>query len=100
LRFKSVGQIGRNMGEDHSYTIEELVEKFKQKFNIKKTNQPIKNSGSSIVYEYKNILIRFIDWTIDEDGVVDSENEYRGRITKDWKCAPFFEDVKLNEYGY
>jgi len=100
LRFKSVGQIGRNMGKDHSYTIEELVEKFKQKFDIKKTNQPIKNSGSSIVYEYKNILIRFIDWKVDEDGVVDSENEYRGRITKDWKCAPFFEDVKLNEYGY
>ena len=100
LRFKSVGQLGRNMGKDHAYTIEELVEKFKQKFNIKQTNQPIKNSGSSIVYEYKNILIRFIDWTVDEEGVIDSENEYRGRITKDWKCAPFFEDIKLNEYGY
>ena len=100
LRFKSVGQIGRNMGKDNSYTVEELVNIFKNKFNIKKSNNQVKNCGNSILYEYDNILIRFIDWEIDEDGLIDSESEYRGRITKDWKCAPFFEDVKLNEYGY
>tara|TARA_Y100001963_G_scaffold51182_1_gene71599 strand:+ start:2026 stop:2880 length:855 start_codon:yes stop_codon:yes gene_type:complete len=100
LRFKSVGELGRNMGGDHTYEIEELVELFKSKFDIKKSHQPIKNSGTSIIYEYKDILIRFIDWKVDEDGIIDSENEYRGRITKDWQCAPFFEDVKLNEFGY
>jgi len=100
LRFKSVGQLGRNLGKDYTYTIEELVDIFKNKFNIKKSSLQIKNCGTSILYEYKNVLIRFIDWQVNEDGLVDSENEYRGRITKDWKCAPFFEDVKLNEYGY
>ena len=100
LRFKSVGQLGRSMSKDSTYAIEELVNIFKNKFDIKKSNNQIKNCGTSILYEYKNVLIRFIDWQVDEDGLVDSENEYRGRITKDWKCAPFFEDVKLNEYGY
>ena len=100
LRFKSVGQLGRSMSKDSTYAIEDLVNIFKNKFDIKKSNNQIKNCGTSILYEYKNVLIRFIDWQVDEDGLVDSENEYRGRITKDWKCAPFFEDVKLNEYGY
>ena len=100
LRFKSVGQLGRSMSKDSTYAIEDLVNIFKNKFDIKKSNNQIKNCGTSILYEYKNVLIRFIDWQVDEDGLVDSENEYRGRITKDWKCAPFFEDVKLNEYSY
>ena len=100
LRFKSVGQLGRSMSKDSTYAIEDLVNIFKNKFDIKKSNNQIKNCGTSILYEYKNVLIRFIDWQVYEDGLVDSENEYRGRITKDWKCAPFFEDVKLNEYGY
>jgi len=100
LRFKSVGQLGRSMSKDSTYAIEDLVNIFKNKFDIKKSNNQIKNCGTSILYEYKNVLIRFIDWQVDEDGLVDSENEYRGRITKDWKCAPFFEDVKLNEYDY
>tara|TARA_Y100000004_G_scaffold106251_1_gene119219 strand:+ start:1078 stop:1944 length:867 start_codon:yes stop_codon:yes gene_type:complete len=100
LRFKSVGQIGRNMGKDSAYEIEELIDLFKEKFDIVKSNQSIQNCGTNILYEYKNILIRFIDWSVDDDGVVDSESEYRGRITQDWMCAPFFDDVKRNENGY
>ena len=100
LRFKSVGQIGRNMGKESAYEIHELIDIFKQKFDIKKSNQTIQNCGTNILYEYKNILIRFIDWSVNDDGVIDSENEYRGRITQDWMCAPFFDDVKFNEYGY
>lgn len=100
LRFKSVGQLGRNMGEDHTYNMNELIDLFKSKFNITKAELQIKNSATSIIYEYKNVLIRFIDWSIDEEGLIDTGSEYRGRITKDWECAPFFDDVKLNEFGY
>jgi hypothetical protein len=46
------------------------------------------------------ILIRLIDWSVDGAGVVDAGNPNRGRITANWKIAPFFEDVKLNEFGY
>ena len=100
LRFKSVGQVGRHMGEDHTYTMDELIDVFKSKFDITKAKSQIKNSATSIIYEYKNVLIRFIDWSIDEDGLIDTGSEFRGRITKDWECAPFFDDVKLNEFGY
>lgn len=100
LRFKSVGQIGRNMGRKSAYKINELIDIFRHKFDIKKSNLTIQNCGTNILYEYKNILIRFIDWSVNDDGVIDSESEYRGRITQDWMCAPFFDDVKFNEYGY
>ncbi len=110
LRFKSVGKIGRHMDGDTTYNINELIDIFKQKFDIQPSDQPVQNSGRTSVdgtygligtiYEYNNVLIRFVDWEVDEDGVVDSGSEYRGRITKDWKCAPFFENIKLNENGY
>ena len=47
--------------------------------------------------EIEDMYIRLVDWAVDEDGVPDSENEIRGRITPDWKIAPFFEHVKMNE---
>jgi hypothetical protein len=51
-------------------------------------------------YELEDMFIRLVDWSIDDDGVPDSENEFRGRITPNWKIAPFFEHVKINEFGY
>ena len=110
LRFKSVGKVGRHMEGDTTYTINELIDIFKQKFNIKPSNHPVQNTGRTAVdgmyglidaiYEYNNVLIRFVDWEVNDDGVVDSGSEFRGRITEDWKCAPFFENIKLNENGY
>lgn len=47
-----------------------------------------------------NCIVRIVDWTVDDDGVPDNSNESRGRITQDFKLAPFFEHVKENEYGY
>ena len=38
LRFKSVGKVGRHMEGDTTYTINELIDIFKQKFNIKPSN--------------------------------------------------------------
>ena len=100
LRFKSVGQLGRSMSKDSTYAIEDLVNIFKNKFDIKKSSHQIKNCGTSILYEYKNVLIRFIDWQVDEDGIPDSENEHRGRVTQNFKIAPFYAQVKENEFGY
>ena len=44
--------------------------------------------------------MRLVDWSVDVNGVPDSGNINRGRITENWKIAPFFEDVKRNEFGY
>ena len=55
----------------------------------------------TILYtEQGPLSVRITDWNVDKDGVVNSGNLNRGRITKDWMIAPFFEDIKYNEYGY
>ena len=102
LRFKSVGKIGRYM-KDASYSLSELEKQFK--YYIRDVNRidDITSPNHAILtnfYEMEDMFIRLIDWSIDEEGVPDSKNEIRGRITKDWKITPFFEDVKVNEFGY
>ncbi len=100
LRFKSIGAIGRHM-EESTYTLDELE---KQMYwyiggdnNIQKVDkQPVSTTDYGF-YKIEDMYIRLVDWAIDEDGVPDSENEIRGRITPDWKIAPFFEHVKMNE---
>ena len=44
-------------------------------------------------YEMEDMFVRLVDWSIDDEGVPDSENEFRGRITPNWKIAPFFEKI-------
>ena len=101
LRMKSVGYIGRYM-KDRSYDIKELEEIFLDQcpeFKEDKTWPP--NAGTLCrLYTDGNIYVRLIDWSVDEEGVPDSGNELRGRITPDWKVAPFFEHVKRNEFEY
>ena len=65
--------------------------------NIEKVDkQPVSTTDYGF-YKIEDMYIRLVDWAVDEDGVPDSENEIRGRITPDWKIAPFFEHVKMNE---
>ena len=46
------------------------------------------------------LYIRLIDWTVDSEGIPQSGSKNRGRVTQNWKIAPFFEDKKLNEFQY
>jgi hypothetical protein len=68
------------------------------------TNRYKLDKPTSVMFSHDttagSVLIRLIDWSVDEDGVPDRGNENRGRITPDWKVAPFFEHVKLNEGLY
>ncbi len=107
LRFKSVGQIGRYM-TDSSYTLKEMIEIVSDGLEIPKRELDFQIDG----YEECNsvkltketaagpLLIKITDWSVDDDGIPDSGSKRRGRITPDWKCAPFFEHVKLNEFEY
>lgn len=115
LRIKSVGAIGRYM-KDVSYTMEELKDMAVIFLNIKRekifetTSGLVKNEPSqwepmrSAMFEYKSLagtfFIRLIDWQNNDDGVIDHDNPNRGRLTQDFKVAPFFEHVKRNEFGY
>jgi len=101
LRMKSVGYIGRHM-EGKSYNVDELEDLFlSQCPDFKEDTTWAPNSGTLCkLYTDGNVYVRLIDWSIDEEGVPDSGNELRGRITPDWKVAPFFEHVKQNEFQY
>lgn len=98
LRFKSVGAIGRYM-ENSTYELGELRNMIPSWFQKVETDSP-NHATLCDLYETDDMYLRLIDWEVDEEGVPDSGNELRGRITPDWKCAPFFEHVKANEGGY
>ncbi len=115
LRMKSVGLIGRHM-QDSSYSMEELMDLAVKELGVKKENIFETSSGvvkagpqdgdrmTSRMFEYKTrigtILIRLVDWSVNDDGVVDHDNPNRGRLTENWTVAPFFEHVLRNEGGY
>jgi len=102
LRFKSVGHIGRYM-KDATYTLPELEEAFKYYVHDATKVDDILSPNHAVLanfYELDDMFVRLIDWEIDDDGIPDSDNEYRGRVTQDWKVAPFFEHLKQNEFGY
>ena len=114
LRMKSVGAIGRHM-EDCSYTMEELIDIVEYRLGVKKEQMiqtsagvvkagPTMEALTSMMFPYKTkagtVLIRLIDWQTDDEGVIDHDNPNRGRLTENFKVAPFFEHVKRNENIY
>lgn len=48
----------------------------------------------------KGIWFKLTNWQASGAGHVDPESKRRGRITEDFRIAPFFEHVKANEGGY
>ncbi len=117
LRIKSIGKIGRYM-EGCSYTLPELTALVMKSADIESDHVPSKSIVSGLNYvrlkddgptsssllpvqtPLGRIFIRVIDWSIDDGGVPDPGNRHRGRLTEGFRIAPFFEDVKANEFGY
>lgn len=115
LRMKSVGAIGRYI-ENSSYNIDELIQLCVDQLKIKKediikTSSGVVKAGpqsgealTSYLFPYKTkagtVLVRLIDWEVDDEGIIDHDNPNRGRLTQNWTVAPFFEHVKANEYLY
>ena len=126
IRIKNIGAIGRYMkGRDISFM--SLVRIVSEQLQVDESsfleNPCITGSNLSIPYQSKiaedwftdkhensyisslktsagKLYIRLIDWTVNSNGVPLSGSRNRGRITKKWKIAPFFEDKKNNEFGY
>ena len=125
MRVKSVGALGRYM-KDKTYKWDEFITLVAKVFDISKEeilNQPVASGanpiikkpialkwgydcdGDSISYLIKKtcfdvpIYIRLINWG-DGISLPDPGNQNRGRITPDFKIAPFFEHVKENEFNY
>lgn len=106
VRLRTIATIGRSMGEDHTYDFEDFKEVVCQQLGVTKKylidNQTsgVHNNIEGLVFKHNNIIIRLVDWKVNDEGIPDFGNEVRGRITQDWKIAPFFHHVKNNEYGY
>ena len=121
LRVKTIAPIGRHMKSVHSYTFNDLLEVTSQQLNLSVDfikSYPVLSGSNKLEYLKRNkkqlsrsyafpydteigkIYVRLIDWTVDLDGVPDSGNTKRGRVTENWRIAPAFEHIKINEGGY
>ncbi len=105
VRIRTIATLGRSM-EEHTYNFSEFKQNVCKQLNISeeymqqnKTDEIVNNLGG-FVFKHRNVMIRLVDWKVNDEGVPDFGNELRGRITEDWKIAPFFDHVKKNEYGY
>lgn len=105
MRLRTVAPLGRYMGPDFIYEFDQFKNLVCEQLGITKRYMDqhtigIKNNTSGIVFEMPKAIVRLVDWSVDDDGIPDSGNERRGRITEDFQIAPFFEHVKDNENGY
>ena len=117
LRIKSVGALGRYMksralsfeqlacltARATGLTVEKVITaKVTSGLNFIRREDDIlaRSAAVSMSTPAGEIILRLVDWTVDIEGVPDPGNRHRGRLTRDFRIAPFFEDVKANEFGY
>lgn len=109
LRFKNIGEIGTYM-KNSTLSMVELAELCERYYGIDKdfilcqNNVDGYNECTSSVFSIDTdigpLYIKLTDWKIDDEGIPDSGSKRRGRVTQNFKIAPFFEHVKLNEFNY
>ena len=113
LRFRNVGQLGRyTLEKEQNHTWDQLITKFAKITG--KSEDYIRSWNNVEGYKEKyNVLfpldennkrktqwIKITNWSPDDSDIPDPDSKRRGRITQDFKIAPFFEHVALNEFGY
>ena len=109
LRIKNVGQVGRySQSEDDSLTFDELINLVAQQFDVSAEHIQKQNlihgevESNSRLFKFPNpssksghTWVKLTNWHSFDPG-----NARRGRITQDFKIAPFTEHVKANEFQY
>jgi len=113
MRFRNVGQIGRySMDAEDNWTFDQLIDHVAPQFD----QDPTKVRKFNVINGYeeeRTILfpvgssdnnkaswVKITDWAPAGHDIPDPMSRRRGRITQDFKVAPFFEHVKRNEFGY
>lgn len=112
IRFRNVGQLGRHaLTQEQNFSFEELINLISQ--HVGKSYDYIIQHNTVNGYKEKNnvlfplnpenhvksVWIKITNWSPEND-IPDPGSIRRGRITQDFKIAPFFEHVKINEFGY
>jgi len=113
VNFRNVGDLGRSMASEiDNLTFDDLIQLTSQETNVSADEiKKYMSSPNQIRFPYKigpkrseTIWIKLTDWQNYPLGVIDREviikNSVKGRISQDFKLVPFFEHVKLNEFGY
>ena len=121
-RIKNIGNIGRSMYDNDSgnYSFKELVTLVSKQTGLSEDyiyrwrNKPMYKNNSPETDSFmfpmnpesegkfihkSGIWFKIADWK--GDGKIPLRNNTRrGRLTPNWKVAPFFEHLKINEFGY
>lgn len=120
IRFRNVGQIGRfALGKSLNWTWSEMVDLVCEQYGIDaawaKTHNTVQRTQNCMDgTKEKNVIffpidetkkrssswIKITDWSPQTSSIPDPGSHRRGRLTQDFKLAPFFEHVKLNENMY
>ncbi len=115
IRFKNVGQLGRHtLNFDENYKFKELLELVGKQLDIpvdymERFRSYAGEEQEHIVffpmneksrYSRKSLWIKVTDWSPSIGSVPDPNSKNRGRMTQDFKLAPFSEHIKANEFGY
>lgn len=113
LRFRNVGQVGRySLEKDQNWTFAEMTELVCSQLG--KDIGSVVNRNKINGFEENNTLffpldetkrlktswVKITDWSPAGSNFPDPGNNRRGRLTQDFKLAPFFEHVKMNENVY
>ena len=113
LRFRNVGQVGRySLEKDQNWTFEQIVSMIceqagKDKNIVSKLNTINGSDEKNTVFfpldetkRLKTPWVKITDWSPAGSNFPDPGNNRRGRLTQNFKLAPFFEHVKLYENVY
>ena len=114
MRFRNVGQIGRySIEKEDNWTFDEVVDRicgicevdsaWAKTFNT--VNGYINESGSILFpldesRRLKTTWVKITDWSPVNSKLPGGNRNRRGRITQDFKIAPHWEHVVMNENGY
>ena len=121
-RIKNVGDLGRSMADQDNHTLEELVTLVSQQTGLTEDyiyqwrDQPIYQNDQPEIDSFmfplnpnakgrlmhrSGIWFKIANWKGEEGQHIPFHLQTRrGRMTPDFKIAPFFEHVKINEFGY
>lgn len=93
LRVKSVGEVG-NYLKTHTYRIDEMVGLMRHSFGYFDVDFNVNGyeEKNTCVFKLPNGLLgKITDWTLDDDGIPDSNSKRRGILTDKYEIIPFFE---------
>ena len=93
LRVKSVGEVG-NYLKTHTYRIDEMIGLLRHSFGYFPVDFTVNGyeEKNTCVFKLPNGLLgKITDWTLDDDGIPDSNSKRRGILTDKYEIMPFFE---------